>query len=135
MWNQSDTFAGQHEGCSGDGTCPGSLLPVKSENLDDYWSMDKEEIIITGIPRQESGLDLLVPSPSSSSGDSDKSEEKRKRNNQASKKFRQARKGKQQALFAKESELERENYSLKVQVEQLIRELNQLKAALHGGSK
>ncbi|XP_031573509.1 uncharacterized protein LOC116307396 [Actinia tenebrosa] len=54
--------------------------------------------------------------------------DKRIRNNQASKKFRKVRKGKQRALFDKVQELANENYELKVQMEKLVQEIDQLKA-------
>lgn len=56
--------------------------------------------------------------------------DKRIRNNQASKKFRRTRKGKQRALFDKAQELANENYELKVQLENLVQEINELKAII-----
>ena len=72
----------------------------------------------------------LTPSPESTN-DYAKALEKRKRNNEASRKFRRKRKSTHQRLFAKAQKLESDNHILKVQVEELLKELGTLKASMH----
>lgn len=56
--------------------------------------------------------------------------DKRVRNNQASKKFRQLRKGRQKALFDQLRDLENENHELSARMKEMISEINYLKANL-----
>lgn len=70
-------------------------------------------------------------SPSSvGSSCSDEASEKRIRNNQASRKFRRVRKERHKTLFAKASKLAQENHSLKLQVNEMMREVISLRSML-----
>lgn len=70
-------------------------------------------------------------SPSSvGSSCSDEASEKRIRNNQASRKFRRVRKERHKTLFAKASKLAQENHSLKLQVNEMMREVITLRSML-----
>ena len=70
-------------------------------------------------------------SPSSvGSSCSDEALEKRIRNNQASRKFRRVRKERHKTLFAKASKLAQENHSLKLQVNEMMREVIALRSML-----
>ena len=76
-------------------------------------------------------LDVSQGSPSSiGSSCSDEASEKRIRNNQASRKFRRARKERHHTLFARASKLEQENQLLKLQVNEMIQEIVSLKSML-----
>ena len=76
-------------------------------------------------------FDVSQGSPSSvGSSCSDEASEKRIRNNQASRKFRRARKERHHTLFAKVSKLEQENQLLKLQVNEIIQEITSLKSML-----
>ena len=67
------------------------------------------------------------PASVASSG-SDEASEKRIRNNQASRKFRRIRKERHKTLFARASKLERENQLLKLQVNEMTREVVTLRS-------
>lgn len=76
-------------------------------------------------------FDISQGSPSSTgSSCSDETSEKRMRNNQASRKFRRARKERHHSLFARASKLEQENQSLKLQVNEMLQEIMSLKSML-----
>lgn len=76
-------------------------------------------------------FDVSQGSPSSIGGScSDEASEKRIRNNQASRKFRRARKERQHTLFARASKLEQENQLLKLQVNEMLQEIISLKSML-----
>ena len=76
-------------------------------------------------------FDVSQGSPSSvDSSCSDEASEKRIRNNQASRKFRRARKERHHTLFARALKLEQENQSLKLQVSEMIQEIISLKSML-----
>ena len=89
----------------------------------------KHSIVLSG---EASALfDVSQGSPSSTgSSSSDESSEKRIRNNQASRKFRRARKERHHTLFARASKLEQENQLLKLQVNDMIQEIISLKSML-----
>jgi len=121
--------------------CGSSLaghLPNPGEDNDDAESNDSEMIEqqICGHPSVLSGevsalFDVAQGSPSSvGSSCSDEASEKRIRNNQASRKFRRARKERHHTLFAKASKLEQENQLLKLQVNEMIQEITSLKSLL-----
>ena len=76
-------------------------------------------------------FDVSQGSPSSvGSSCSDEASEKRIRNNQASRKFRRARKERHHTLFARASKLEQENQLLKLQLNEMIQEIISLKSML-----
>ena len=76
-------------------------------------------------------FDVSQGSPSSvGSSCSDEASEKRIRNNQASRKFRRARKERHHTLFARAVKLEQENQLLKLQVKEMIQEIVSLKSML-----
>ncbi|KAJ7391965.1 hypothetical protein OS493_016272 [Desmophyllum pertusum] len=76
-------------------------------------------------------FDVSQGSPSSvGSSCSDETSEKRVRNNQASRKFRRARKERHHTLFARASKLEHENQSLKLQVNEMVQEIISLRSLL-----
>lgn len=84
------------------------------------------------LPSGEAALfDESQGSPSSvESCCSDEASQKRIRNNQASRKFRRVRKERHKTLFARASKLEQENQSLKLQVNQMMREVIALRSML-----
>lgn len=76
-------------------------------------------------------FDVSQGSPlSTGSSCSDETSEKRMRNNQASRKFRRARKERHHTLFARVSKLEQENQLLKLQVNEMIQEISSLRSML-----
>lgn len=80
---------------------------------------------------EAASFDESQGSPSSvGSSCSDEASEKRIRNNQASRKFRRVRKERHKTLFARATKLERENQSLKVQVNEMMREVISLRSML-----
>ena len=86
----------------------------------------------TSLPSGETLMfDQSQGSPSSvGSSCSDEALEKRIRNNKASRKFRRVRKERHKTLFARASKLERENSCLKLQVNQMMREIISLRSLL-----
>ena len=86
----------------------------------------------TSLPSGEAALfDESQGSPSSvESSCSDEASQKRIRNNQASRKFRRVRKERHKTLFARASKLEKENQSLKLQVNHMMREVIALRSML-----
>lgn len=94
--------------------------------FENFWHSDKIE--------EDAAIDCKLNSSSPASVGSTSSEErvleKRKRNNEASRKFRHKKKSKHRSLFARAEQLERDNSALKLQVEELLRETNGLKTIL-----
>lgn len=76
-------------------------------------------------------FDVSQDSPSSvGSSCGDEVSDKRLRNNQASRKFRRARKERNNSLFVRASKLEQENQALKLQVNQMLQEVISLRSML-----
>ena len=123
------------------GICGSALtghLPNPGKDDDDAESNDLEMIDqqaykhLSALSGEPSALfDVSQGSPSSiGSSCSDEASEKRMRNNQASRKFRRARKERHHTLFARASKLEQENQLLKLQVNEMIQEIISLKSML-----
>lgn len=111
---------------------PNSDISDIKESSDNSINFEKEydKVQITSIAtKRKKGRSQSPPMTPPLDG-CEKILDKRVRNNQASKKFRQLKKGRHKALFDTLQSLESENYELNVQLEQIIKEINQLKTVL-----
>lgn len=114
-------------------SCPGpGISCVQSSEENPPPEQQALEHSPASLPNNESMLfDQSQDSPSSvGSSCSDEASEKRIRNNEASRKFRRARKERHKTLFAKATKLEKENWSLKLQVNEMMREIASLRSML-----
>ena len=114
-------------------SCPGpGISCVQSSEENPPPEQQALEHSPASLPNNESMLfDQSQDSPSSvGSSCSDEASEKRIRNNEASRKFRRARKERHKTLFAKANKLEKENWSLKLQVNEMMREIASLRSML-----
>lgn len=111
---------------------PSSDISDDKDSSDDSISLKTgcDEMKITLIGNNRKITKPASPPPMPSPNGCQKVLDKRVRNNQASKKFRLLRKGRHKALFDNLQSLENENYQLNVQLEQIIQEINLLKASL-----
>lgn len=109
---------------------PSSANSEDKESSDDSFSSDRDYGETATDPSEIKRKKFTNPSLSSSLDGPPKVLDKRVRNNQASKKFRQLRKGRHKALFDKLQSMENENYDLNVQLEQMMKEIKYLKAII-----
>ena len=109
---------------------PGDDDDAESNDIE---MIEQQACKLSSVPSGEATalFDVSQGSPLSvGSSCSDEASEKRVRNNQASRKFRRARKQRQHTLFARALKLEQENQLLKLQVNEMIQEIISLKAML-----
>lgn len=105
-------------------------IEVKSK---DYDMIEQQTVEHSSVLHGEAAalFDVSQGSPSSvGSSCSDEVSDKRLRNNQASRKFRHARKKRNHSLFARASKLEQENQALKLQVNEMLQEIICLRSML-----
>ena len=92
----------------------------------------EQDFDLSSVPNVEAALlyDFQSSPCSVGSSCSDEAVEKRLRNNKASRKFRRARKERHNILFTRASELEHENHALKLQVNEMMKEISTLRSLL-----